>query len=200
MSINPDERQGKQKNPDASMKQNIVLTGFMATGKTAVGRMLADRLQMRFIDTDQEIEAATGLDPSEIFRRYGEKRFRAEESLAVVRVAQLEGCVIATGGGVVLNDVNMANLRRRGVIILLEARPEVIAGRVSRIGNRPLLSESQKQQQLQERIEELIRQRAPYYEVHDLRIDASETSQEQVVETILGFLRSHGWQLDIDEQ
>ena len=122
------------------IRQNIVLTGFMGTGKTVTGQLLADRLEMLFIDTDREVEAATGLDPSEIFSRYGEKRFRAEESLVVERVARLEGCVIATGGGVVLNADNMANLRRKGVIILLEARPEVIAGRVSRVDDRPLLS------------------------------------------------------------
>jgi shikimate kinase len=196
--MNSDAGPGKkEERPLAFRKQNIVLTGFMGTGKTVVGRMLADRLQMLFIDTDQEIEAATGLDPSEIFRRYGEKRFRAEESLVVARAAQLEGCIIATGGGVVLNAGNMSNLRRRGAIILLEARPEVIAGRVSRIDNRPLLSGSQKQQQLRERIEELIRQRAPFYEDHDFRVDTSEASPEQVAEAILRYLRSHGWQLNM---
>ena len=80
----------------------------------------------------------------------------------MARVAQLEGCVIATGGGVVLDADNMANLRRKGVIILLEARPEVIARRVSGIDDRPLLSGSQKQPgRLVERIEALMRQRAP---------------------------------------
>jgi len=168
---------------------NIVLTGFMGTGKTVTGQLLADKLKMLFIDTDKEVEAATGLDPSEIFRRYGEKHFRAEEGLAVARVAQLEGCVIATGGGVVLNADNMANLRRKGVIILLEARPEMIAGRVSRIDNRPLLSGSQKQQQqLLERIESLVRQRAPYYGDHDFRVDTSEMSPEQVMAEILAYL------------
>ncbi len=170
------------------ISQNIVLTGFMGTGKTVTGQMLADRLEMLFIDTDREVEAATGLDPSEIFRRYGEKHFRAEESLVVDRVARLEGCVIATGGGVVLNADNMANLRRKGVIILLEARPEVIARRVSRVDDRPLLSESQKQQQLPERIEALVRQRAPYYDDHDFRVDTSEASPERVVAEILAYL------------
>ncbi len=172
---------------EARSLSNIVLTGFMGTGKTVTGQLLADRLKMLFIDTDKEVEAATGLDPSEIFRRYGEKRFRAAESLAVARVAQLEGCVIATGGGVVLNADNMANLRRKGVIILLEARPEVIAGRVSRIDNRPLLSGNQ-QGLLLGRIESLMRQRAPFYEDHNFRVDTSEMSPEQVVAEILAYL------------
>ncbi len=171
------------------IRQNIVLTGFMGTGKTVTGQLLADRLEMLFIDTDREVEAATGLDPSEIFSRYGEKRFRAEESLVVERVARLEGCVIATGGGLVLNADNMANLRRKGVIILLEARPEVIAGRVSRVDDRPLLSGNRKQQQqLLERIETLMRQRAPYYDDHDFRVDTSEMSPEQVMAEVLAYL------------
>ncbi len=91
----------------------------------------------------------------------------------------------------VLDAVNMANLRRKGVIILLEARPEVIARRVSGIDDRPLLSGSQKQPgRLVERIQALMRQRAPYYADHDFRIDTSEASPKQVVAEILTFLRS----------
>ena len=173
----------------AREKENVVFTGFMGTGKTVTGQLLASRLKMPFFDTDREVSAATGLGPSEIFRRYGEKRFRLEERLAVARVAQHEGCVIATGGGVVLDADNMANLRRKGVIILLEASPEVIARRVSRVDDRPLLSGSQKQQgRLIERIEALMGQRAPYYEDHDFRVDTSETSPDQVVAAILSFL------------
>jgi shikimate kinase len=170
------------------IRQNIVLTGFMGTGKTVTGQLLAERLEMRFIDTDREVEEANGLDPSEIFSRYGEECFRTEENLVVERVARLESCVIATGGGVVLNAGNMANLRRKGLIILLEARPEVIARRVSRVDYRPLLSESQDQQHLLERIEALVRQRAPYYEDHDFKVDTSEMSPEQVMSEILAYL------------
>jgi shikimate kinase len=171
-------------------EQNIVLTGFMGTGKTVIGQLLAARLNMLFIDTDIEVEAATGLDPSEIFHRYGEKRFRSEESLAVARVALLEGWVIATGGGVVLDAGNMANLRKNGVIILLEARPDVIAGRVARNDSRPLLSGSQKQQgRLLEQIEDLMRRRAPYYANHDFKVDTSEASPDQVAVEILAFLK-----------
>jgi shikimate kinase len=172
------------------IKQNVVLTGFMGTGKTVIGQLLAAWLNMLFIDTDREVEAATGLDPSEIFRRYGEKRFRSEESLVVARVALLEGWVIATGGGVVLDAGNMASLRKNGVIILLEARPEVIAGRVASNDSRPLLSGSQKQQgRLQEQIEDLMRRRAPYYADHDFRADTSEASPDQAVVEILAFLK-----------
>jgi len=168
--------------------RNIVLIGFMGSGKTVTGQLLADRLGMRFIDTDSEVEAATGCNPSEIFSQHGEKRFRSEERLVVERVARLEGCVIATGGGVVLNADNMASLRRNGLIILLKASPKVIARRVSRADDRPLLSESRQQQQALERIEGLMRQRAPYYDDHDFQVDTSERDPEQVTVEILAFL------------
>jgi shikimate kinase len=170
---------------------NIVLTGFMGTGKTVTGQLLAGRLKMRFVDTDQEIEAATGLDAAAIFSRYGEQHFRAEESLAVARVAQCEGCVIATGGGVVLSSGNMTSLRRNGVIILLEARPVVVASRVSWNDERPLLAGSQQQRQLLERIEGLLRQRAPFYADHDFMVDTSEISPEQAAAKIEAYLDNH---------
>lgn len=175
-------------------KQNVVLTGFMGTGKTVTGQMLASRLKLPFIDTDKEVETATGLNPEEIFHRYGEKRFRSEESLAIARVSQHEGCVIATGGGVVLNPDNMVNLRRKGVIILLEARPEVIARRASSNDTRPLLSmDNREQGQLLEHIEALMEQRAPHYEDHDFRIDTSEAEPALLVSQILAWLKSQGW-------
>lgn len=176
-------------------KQNVVLTGFMGTGKTVTGQMLASRLKLPFIDTDEEVETTTGLNPDKIFQRYGEKRFRSEESLAIARVSQYEGCVIATGGGVVLDPDNMVNLRRKGVIILLEARPEVIARRVSHSDTRPLLSRGSKEQgQLLEHIEALMEQRAPYYEDHDFKIDTSEAEPAQLVSQMLVWLTSQGWQ------
>jgi shikimate kinase len=162
----------------------------MGTGKTVIGQLLAARLNMRFIDTDREVEAATGLHPSEIFHRYGEKRFRSEESLVVARVALFEGCVIATGGGVVLDAGNMANLRRNGVIVLLEARPESIAGRVARNDSRPLLSGRRKQQsRLLEQIENMLKQREQHYANHDFRVDTSDTSPDQVAAELLAFLQ-----------
>jgi shikimate kinase len=174
-------------------RRNVVLTGFMGTGKTAVGQMLADRLEASFIDTDQEVETAVGFPPSEIFRRYGERRFRSEESQVVDSVARLEGCVIATGGGVVLNPENMERLRRNGVIILLEAAPDVIARRTSLSDTRPLLSGSLGgPEQLQEAIEALLEQRKPCYQDHDYRIDTSEAGPAQVVEEILAYLMSRG--------
>jgi shikimate kinase len=166
----------------------------MGTGKTAAGKLLARRLGLTFIDTDEEVEAATGLTPSEIFRRYGEERFRSEESRVVMRVARRRGCVIATGGGVVLRRSNMARLRRKGIVILLEAAPEAITRRVSRYDTRPLLSGSiGARSRLRDRIAELLQQRAPFYADCDHRIDTSALSPEQVVAEIMDYLQGRGY-------
>lgn len=172
-------------------KENIVLTGFMGTGKTAVGEHLASRLNMNFIDTDREIEYATGLKIPEIFRKYGEKRFRAEERIAVEKAAGSRNSVIATGGGVVLNPENMKNLRETGLIILLEARPEIIAQRVRHHNVRPLLSSKDR---LIEQIENLLQARAPYYEDCDCKIDTSNLSIQGVVDKIIVVLGERGWE------
>lgn len=174
-------------------KRNIVLTGFMGTGKSAVGRYLARCLQMDFVDTDEEIERRTGLKIPEIFAKYGENYFRAEESKVVEEVAGRENCVIATGGGVVLNPENIRKLRERGVIILLEASPEVIAERVLASEERPLLSCSRDPVG---RIKELLKFRAPFYQNCDLRIDTSCLGLEKVVEKIVSLLEEQGWEVE----
>jgi len=180
---------------DPVTRGNIVLTGFMGTGKTATGQLLASTLHLPFVDTDREVEAAAGMTCAEIFSRFGEQRFRSEESLAVARVAQREGCVIATGGGVVLNPDNMRRLRSRGVIILLAARPEVIAGRIGSSDGRPLLLNSDRSpEQMLEKIKSLLESRAPLYADCDLRIDTSDTRPSQTVAEIMLFLKEQGWQ------
>lgn len=172
------------------MKRNIVLTGFMGTGKTAVGKHLSKYLQMDFVDTDEEIEKATGLKISEIFRKHGERYFRKEESLVVEKVAEQENCVIATGGGIVLNADNMRRLRKKGFIILLEARPEVIARRVCQNEERPLLASHG---DLVKRIAALLKERASFYEECDFKINTSALSFEEVAGKALSFLEGQGW-------
>lgn len=168
------------------MGKNIVLTGFMGTGKTATGKRLASRLNMNFIDTDREIEAVTGLKIPEIFRKYGEKRFRSEEQLIVKRIANFCNCVIATGGGVVLNPDNVKLLRKNGIIVLLESRPEIIARRVRHHNVRPLLG---KKEDLIPRIEMLLKERAPFYEDYDYKLDTSDLDLDVVVSRIIDFIK-----------
>ena len=89
------------------MGKNIILTGFMGTGKSTVGTKIAERLNRRFVDMDREIEKLTGMTISELFRRYGEGRFRSEEKLMAKKIAVQDDLVVATGGGIVLDQENI---------------------------------------------------------------------------------------------
>ncbi len=160
--------------------RNIVLTGFMGSGKSTVGRLLADRLGMRLFDTDAEVERVAGMSIPEIFERYGEERFRELEHRVVRAASELKGCVIVTGGGVVLNPENVALLRRSGVIFYLHAEPEEICRRLSGDTGRPLLRGGR----LEERVRELMRQRAERYADHDFMVDTTRMSPEQVAERV----------------
>lgn len=168
------------------MNKNIVLIGFMGTGKSAIGRRLAARLNREFVDTDEEIERITGKTISQIFAKYGERRFRSEEALMVKKVASRENLVVATGGGVVLNPENVRLLKESGILILLTADPEVIYRRVKRKRNRPLLEGSS---DLLSRIKELLEERKEAYQVAEFTVDTGAHTIEESVEKILGFLR-----------
>ena len=167
-------------------KSSIVLIGFMGVGKTAVGKCLADYLQVEFIDTDLVVETEAGMTIPEIFQRYGEKRFRALECKVVREAAACSRKVIATGGGVVLNPENLRLLREKGCIILLEAQPEVIEDRLKKQGGRPLLYHGK---DLRSRIQELLDERQKYYQDCDFAVDTSDLSVEQVAKEITSLLK-----------
>ena len=170
------------------MKTNIVLVGFMGTGKTAVGKRLAAVLNKDFYDTDQEVEAVTNMTIPQLFAKFGEIRFRSEEQLAIKRLAQKENCVIATGGSMVLNKENIELLAEKGIIICLSAHPQVILERVKRRNNRPLLL---KKRDLYETIVELMKQREELYKDADYYIDTSNLDFHEVIEKILAFLEKY---------
>lgn len=125
--------------------RNIVLVGLMGAGKSTVGRLLAERLQRHFVDTDAEVEAAAGASIAEVFARLGQRRFRALESERVRHAAALRGQVIAVGGGALLDPGNVTQLRGTGDLILLDAEPAELAARVlaeDKAASRPLLAGS----------------------------------------------------------
>lgn len=161
--------------------KNIVLIGFMGTGKTSVGRRLAQRLRRAFIDTDMEIEAITGKTVSQIFARDGAIRFRSEEDLLVKKLAGREDLVISTGGGMVLNPENVRLLKEKGVLITLTASPEVIYSRVKNKRNRPMLLKGEPKK----RIRELLEERDGVYDVADCFVDTGICSIDETVEQIL---------------
>ncbi len=164
-------------------KSNIVLIGFMGTGKTAVGKRLAAILNKKFYDSDQEIEKVTGMTIPQLFARYGEIRFRSEENLAIARLAKHENCVIATGGGVAINSENMRLLRKNGIIICLSARPEIIYERVKRRNNRPLLQKGD----MFENIVRLMEERRDIYQAADFYLDTSDMDFQEIIAKILEF-------------
>lgn len=178
-----------------NLERNIVLIGFMGTGKTSIGRRLAARLNREFIDTDREIEKVTGLSIDQIFSRCGEIRFRSEEALVIKKVTQKRGCVIATGGGVVLNQENVARLQENGILIRLTASPEVIYRRVGR-KNRPLL----KRNRSPEQIERMLQEREPYYSCAALTIDTTNFEPDEIIERIISFIEGGAGFAETDRQ
>ncbi|MFQ5580241.1 MAG: shikimate kinase [Nitrospiria bacterium] len=161
--------------------KNIVLFGFMGTGKSIIGRRLAVEMGYRFADTDQIIEERVHKRIDEIFAEEGEPRFRYYESETVRDVSGWSGYVISTGGGVPLQEENVKALSEKGILVSLKARPEVILKRVrKRAGKRPLLKEAQ----TLSRINSLLAERKPYYDRAAISIDTSDIDVQESVRRI----------------
>lgn len=142
-----------------TLPRNIVLVGFMGTGKSAVGLLLAKRLGREFVDLDAVVEARAGCTIAALFEAEGEEGFRKRERAAVCDVAAKAGLVVATGGGVVLNPDNLRDLAATGDVVCLTASPETILARVAGDTARPLLRGGNPV----ERIRELLAKRASAY-------------------------------------
>jgi len=166
---------------------NIVITGFMCTGKTSVGKLLAEKLGYQFVDTDDLIEQRVGMKISDIFAVYGEPYFRDVETEVVKEVAKKDKFIISTGGGVVLRKVNMDELRKNGIIVNLTAKPETIYNRLkNQPGVRPLLNKPDPMNE----IIKLLSQREEYYKNCDLRIETDNFTVEQIVQQILDYIKT----------
>lgn len=142
------------------VSKNIVLVGFMGTGKSSAGRIVAERLGMKFLDMDDEIVRQEGCSIPDIFRDRGEPAFRAIERAMVGQLAAREGLVVSTGGGIVLNPDNVRDFSRTGLVVCLQARPEAILRRVEHDTNRPLLQGGDKLA----KISELLAKRQHLYD------------------------------------
>jgi shikimate kinase len=150
---------------------NVYLVGMMGAGKTTIGRLLARRLKLRFIDSDHEIERRCGVKVPLIFDIEGEAGFRARETQVLAELAKLDRIVLATGGGAVLAQENRQLLAAGGNVIYLRARPEDLYERVRNDRNRPLLATADPLA----RLRELYAQRDPFYrEVADMVVDTGQ--------------------------
>ncbi|MFH1624995.1 MAG: shikimate kinase [Pseudomonadota bacterium] len=170
--------------PVMKFNKNIVLVGFMGTGKTEVGKTLARDFSREFIDTDDVIEKKLGCTVPEIFEKYGEGYFRDKEREVVKELSMLHGLVIATGGGVVINPENIHDLKSNGVVICLTATPEAIFSRIRGDNYRPLISTPGKL----EKIKELLESRKAFYARADAVIDTTDRGVLEVVSEIKGIL------------
>ena len=161
--------------------RNIALTGFMAVGKSAVGRTLARKLGRRFVDLDKIIEKSEGMKVKDIFSRKGESYFRRAEKQALAEVLFQQEQVIATGGGVVIDEENLRLLQEKSFLVCLTAAPAVLLRRAGKSRQRPLLEGGDRVQ----RIEELLAQRKKNYAQAHVAVDTSNLTVEQVVEKII---------------
>ncbi|MBC7077497.1 MAG: 3-dehydroquinate synthase, partial [Synergistales bacterium] len=160
------------------VRQKIFLGGFMAAGKTAVGRELARRLRLPFVDTDNLVEAQAHMEIHEIFFRHGEGAFRSLEAKVVEEVCSLEGVIVGLGGGVLANDELKRKVFSNGVLVVLDVTPDTVRRRVeSQKGRRPLLE--------REDVESLMSRRQSAYAEAHLRVKTDDRSVEDVAEEII---------------
>tara|TARA_B100000315_G_scaffold35493_1_gene30140 strand:- start:400 stop:906 length:507 start_codon:yes stop_codon:yes gene_type:complete len=168
------------------MKTNVALIGFMGSGKTAVSKVLSEKLNKCFVELDSLIEQKVGKSISQIFAKDGEIAFRQLEIELVKEIAQGKNQVIACGGGIVLNKINIDRLKSEAMIVYLTASGAVILERTSAVKNkRPLLKSSNKE----ETIDKLLRFRKPFYErAADITIDTSKLDINAVADEIIARL------------
>lgn len=162
----------------------VILTGFMGTGKTEVGRRLARALACPFVDTDDLVQAAAGRTIPEIFAAEGEPRFRSLEREAVERACAVADAVVATGGGTMLDPDNRRRLAAAGPIVCLSATPEDILRRVGDVASRPLLAKRNGHATPIDRIRALLDERAPAYALATHTVPTSGLDLDAVVERV----------------
>jgi shikimate kinase len=167
--------------------RSIVLVGLMGAGKTTVGRRLARRLELPFVDSDEEIERAADHSISEMFDRYGEASFRDGERRVIARLIRGAPKVIATGGGAFVDEATRALILERCLSIWLDADLDTLAERVTRRDTRPLLRDREPIAVLRE----LSSRRAPLYAQAHLRIHTLPSPHERIVDQVIEALR--GW-------
>lgn len=168
----------------------IVLVGLMGAGKTTIGRRLAEKLGLVFVDADHEIELAAGQTIPEIFAQHGETYFRDGERKVIARLLDNGAQVLATGGGAYMNVETRKVIRRHGISIWLRADFDLLMARVRRRSNRPLLQNDDPEAVMRK----LIAERYPVYAEADITVDSRDIAHTSIVNTIIKTLaRWPGW-------
>lgn len=168
---------------DRRSHKPIVLVGFMAAGKSRIGRRLAERLGLRFVDSDRLIENEFGCSITDLFRERGEPEFRLAESRLIRRLLDAEEQVVAVGGGAFVDERNRNALNRGGRTVWLDTPFEVVLPRLLGSNTRPLAS-----QMPESDLRALWDQRRGAYQAAQIRIDTSDADEEQIVDRIVAAL------------
>jgi len=170
-----------------ALSRTLVLVGLMGAGKSSIGRRIAQRLGVPFVDADAEIEAAAGCTIPEIFARHGEAAFREGERRVIARLLDGPPHVLATGGGAFVDPQTRARVRATAIALWLRAELDVLVRRTAKRGNRPLLKQGDPRTVL----ERLIAERHPLYAEADLVVDSNDGPLESTVERCLAALADH---------
>ncbi|MBO9579395.1 MAG: shikimate kinase [Sphingobium sp.] len=170
---------------EGDVKASLVLVGLMGVGKSTIGRRLAARLGLPFVDADEEIERAAGMPIQEIFDRHGEAAFRDGERRVIARLIDGTPKVIATGGGAFVNEQTRTLILDKATAIWLDADIEILVGRVSRRDGRPLL----KGKDPREVLTRLAAERSPFYEQAPIRVRSTDSPHDATVEAIVEAIR-----------
>jgi shikimate kinase len=163
-------------------RRSIVLVGMMGAGKSSVGRRVALRLGIPFVDADTEIEKAAGMAITDIFAIRGEAEFRAGEARVILRLLEGGPQVLATGGGAFINPDTRAAIAAKGISIWLKAEPDVLMKRIKRRQDRPLLRTADPAATLRK----LLDEREPVYALADLTVQSREVTHDRIVDEIVG--------------
>lgn len=167
--------------------RSIVLVGMMGVGKSTIGRRMAIRLKLPFVDADTEIEAAAGMTIPEIFERHGEPHFRDGEARVIARLLDGGPIVLATGGGAFMREETRQRIAAKAVSIWLKADHDVIMRRVRRRADRPLLQTADPEGT----VTRLLTEREPIYRNADLTISSREVPHDRIVDETIETLRAH---------
>jgi shikimate kinase len=168
-------------------RRSIVLVGMMGAGKSSIGRRLAARLNLQFIDADSEIEKAASMTITEIFSTHGEPYFRAGEARVIARLLESGPQVLATGGGAFINPETRAVIRAKGISIWLNAAIDILMRRIRRRSDRPLLADADPV----ETLNRLIAERYPFYAEADLTVESRDVPHDTIVSEIITKLCEH---------
>jgi shikimate kinase len=184
-----DDNGGQEGSPNApnTAKETIVMVGLMGAGKTAIGRRLAARLGLPFVDADEEIEAAAGSSINDIFERHGEASFRDGERRVIARLLDGPPIVLATGGGAFMDAETREQIAAKGISVWLRADIDTLVRRTSRRNNRPLLKNGDPR----EILVRLMEQRHPIYQLADIIVDSLDAPAEETLKNVFDAVEAY---------